>query len=372
MKIVHLETGRHLYGGALQVLLLIEGLRVRGVDGLLVVPPGSGPARAAEEAGLKIRPVPIRGEADLLFGLRFLRILREERPDLVHLHSRRGADTLGGLAAWWSGIPAVLSRRVDNPEPAWLAGIKYRLFARVVAISGAIRTVLAERGVPADKIRVVHSALDPLPWEGPCRREKFRAAFGIPPNVPVVGMAAQFIPRKGHDVLLRALPAVFARHPDTRVLLFGQGPLQDRVAERIRQAGWQDQVLLPGYRDDLAESLPCLDVLVHPATREGLGIILLQAAAARVPVVATAVGGIPEVVEHGETGFLIPPGDFQALAERTVFLLDHPEEARRLGERARRRVESEFSVDRMVEGNLAVYREVLGQENQGARRRTAR
>lgn len=371
MKIVHLETGRHLYGGALQVFLLAQGLRARGVESLIVAASGSGLANAAAESALRVQPLAMRGEADLFFCLRFFRLLRDERPDLVHLHSRRGADTLGALAALWAGAPAVLSRRVDNREPLWLVGPKYRLFVRVIAISHAIRQVLSAQGVPADKLRVVPSALDPGPWKRPCRKEKFRVEVGIPPNVPVVGMAAQFIPRKGHDVLLKALPAIFARHPDTHFLLFGQGPLQSRVAEAIREGGWQRQVLLPGYRHDLPELFPCLDLLVHPATREGLGMVLLQAAAAGIPVVATAAGGIPEVVRHRETGFLIQPGDFRALAEWTVFLLDHPDEARRMGERGLHRVETEFSVERMVEGNLAVYREVVAENSRKTQSRAA-
>jgi glycosyltransferase involved in cell wall biosynthesis len=360
LKVVHLETGRHVYGGALQVLFLVEGLARQGVENLLVVPDGSAVAEEARRRGLPVRSLPMAGEADLAFPFRFRRLLRDEAPDLVHLHSRRGADTLGAVTTKLARIPTVLSRRVDNPEAGWSLGAKYRLFDAVITISEAIRSVLLEQGVPAEKVRCVHSALDPTPFEGPCGRNEFRRAFSLKDGDRVVGMAAQFIPRKGHDTLLTAVPAILRAHPDARFLLFGRGPLRDEVEAEIREAGLADTVLLPGFRDDLPSLLPCLDLLVHPASMEGLGVVLLQASAAGVPIVASAVGGIPEAVAHRENGLLIPPGDPDALAEAVVTLLENPEQARAMGETGRERVRGLFSVERMVEGNLAVYREILG------------
>lgn len=360
MKVVHLETGRHVYGGALQVLLLVEGLARRGVENLLVVPDGSAVAEEARRRALPVRSLPMAGEADLAFPFRFRRLLRDEAPDLVHLHSRRGADTLGAVTTKLARIPTVLSRRVDNPEAGWSLGAKYRLFDAVITISEAIRRVLLEQGVPAEKVRCVHSALDPTPFQGPCRGEEFRRAFGLEEGDRVVGMAAQFIPRKGHDTLLAALPAILRSHPDTRFLLFGRGPLRKEVETKVREAGLADTVLLPGFRDDLPFLLPCLDLLVHPASMEGLGVILLQASAAGIPIVASAVGGIPEAVAHRENGLLVPPGDPNALAEAVVTLLENPDQARAMGEAGREKVRSLFSVEGMVEGNLAVYKEILG------------
>lgn len=359
MRILHLEAGAHMYGGALQVLLLVEGLQRRGVDCLLAVPRGSEVEAEALGRGLPVRGIPMAGEADLLLPFRVRWAVRAFEPDLVHLHSRRGADTLGALGARWSGVPVLLTRRVDNPEPAWLVGPKYRLPQRVIAISEAIRAVLLAGGVPEEKLRCVRSALDAGPYLSPCGREAFLRDFGLEPGDRVVGMAAQFIPRKGHDVLLQAAPAVLRRHPRTRFLLFGRGPMVGEIAQRVGSEGLGDAVRLPGFRPDLPRILPCLDLLVHPAMMEGLGIVLLQASASSIPVVASAVGGIPEAVVHQETGMLVPPGDPQALAEAVCLLLDRPERAREMGARGRQRVLEEFSVDRMVEGNLAVYREML-------------
>jgi len=360
MRVVHLEAGRHVYGGALQALLLVEGLERRGVENVLVVAEGSEVEERARSRGLPVRGLPMAGEADLAFPFRFRQILSQEDPDLVHLHSRRGADTLGALTTKVARIPTVLSRRVDNPEAGWSLGAKYRLFDAVITISEAIGDVLRKQGVPEGKLHCVHSALDPDPFQGPCRRKEFLAELGLPEGHKIVGMAAQFIPRKGHGTLLEAVPEILEIHPDTRFVLFGRGPDWDTIASRVRTSTLEGRVLLPGFREDLATLLPCLDLLVHPATLEGLGIILLQASASGIPVVASAVGGIPEAVAHGESGLLVPPGDPSALADAVVSLLSDPGRARAMGEAGRRRVKDLFSVDRMVEGNLAVYRKVLG------------
>jgi glycosyltransferase involved in cell wall biosynthesis len=359
LKIVHLEAGRHLYGGALQVLLLVEGLERAGCRNLLVLPERTQVAEEAIRRGLPVKELPMAGEADLAFPFRFRKLLKAEAPELVHLHSRRGADTLGALTTRLAGIPAVLSRRVDNPEAGWSLAAKYRLFHHVITISEAIREVLIGQGVPPAKLTCVHSALDPAPFSVPCEGGAFRREFGLSDNARVVGMAAQFIERKGHGTLLEAVPRILQRHPTTRFLLFGRGPLLGEMEARTRAAPWGEAVLFPGFREDLPSFLPCLDLLVHPATREGLGIILLQASASRVPIVASRAGGIPEAVVDGETGILVEPGNPEQLAEAVSNLLADPGRRRELGRAGRQRVEAEFSVEKMVGGSMEVYRRVL-------------
>ena len=360
MKVVHVEAGRHLYGGALQVLYLLEGLRERPSRNVLVCPAGSGIALAAQGIADVVYGLPMHGELDVSFVARFLQVLRLERPDLVHLHSRRGADLWGAIAARLARVPVVLSRRVDNPERLWLARLKYRLYDHVVTISEGIRRVLIAEGVAPDRVTCVHSAVNTVVYRPGCDDAWLRAEFGVPPGAPVVGMVAQFIDRKGHDVLLDAVPQVLARHPDARFLLLGQGPLKPATEERALRRGLAQRVLFPGFRTDLPRILPCLTLLVHPALLEGLGVALLQAAACGVPIVASAVGGIPEAVLDRTNGALVPPGDARSLAREVMRLLGDPEHLRSLGANGRRLVLERFSTGAMVAGNLAVYRSVLG------------
>ena len=368
MSVIHVETGRHLYGGALQVLYLAQGLEERGVKSVLMVPRGSEIAEAAHDRWLRVEEFGFQGEGDVLALGKMA--WRFSRPDVevVHLHSRRGADTLGGVAAAAIRAPVVLTRRVDNREMEWLVGAKYRLYRRVVAISGAVRDVLADQGVPRDKISLVHSAVDATEWQAPRDAAARDREFDLEPGAPAGAMVAQFVSRKGHWVLVHALAILKGRGVTPSVVLFGRGPMRENVAALAEAAGVAGQIRFAGFRDDLHEWLGSFDFCVHPALKEGLGVAALQAGAAGVPVVGGKAGGIPEVIEDGKTGILCPPGDAGALATAIAGLLTDPDAARTMGRRARERIASHFSVDAMVEGNLEVYRRVVRARRRGRQR----
>lgn len=360
MKVLHVEGGAHLYGGALQLLYLLEGLTARGIESHLACRRGCELAnRAAPFA--QVHGMPMAGDLDVTMIARLYRMIRRLRPDLVHLHSRIGADLMGGIAARLGGVPVLHTRRVDNPEPRLLVATKYRLHDRVIAISEGIARVLLGEGLPAAKLRVVRSAVVAQRYAQTCRAHLVSERLGLPDDALLLGVVAQLIERKGHALLLDALPPLLAEQPRLQVVFFGQGPLAAQLEQRIRAAGWSGRVHLVGFRDDLSELLPCLALLVHPALMEGLGVSLLQAAAAAVPIVASRVGGIPEAVEDGVTGLLIPPGDVAALTQAIRILLQDPARREQLGQAGAARVRRAFSVDAMVEGNLAIYRELLAE-----------
>ena len=175
----------------------------------------------------------------------------------------------------------------------------------------------------------------------------------------MIGVIAQLIPRKGHRLLIEAMPLILKECPHVRVLFFGRGPLEASLKAMIRDRDLTDRVALGGFRDDLQRILPCLDLVVHPALMEGMGVSLLQASCAGVPIVASRVGGIPEAVQEGVTGYLVPPSDVSALAEAIIQILKSPDRRRAMGLSGRQWVENYFSEDRMVEGNLAVYQDLL-------------
>ena len=358
MKILHVEAGKHYYGGARQVVYIIEGLARRGVDNVLACAPDAEIGKAVDGVA-QVRRIAMGGDADVGMAWRLARLIRTVRPDLVHLHSRRGADLWGGIAARLTGTPCVLSRRVDNPEARWQVALKYRLYDHVITISEGIRRVLLDEGVPPSRVTCVRSAVDAAPYLAAVDRHAFLRAFDLPPDAVIVGMVAQLIPRKGHRYLIDAVEALHRDHPQLRVLLFGQGPLQAELEADIARRGLRDAIRLAGFRHDLPQWLGGLDILAHPADMEGLGVSLLQASAAAVPIVATRAGGLPEAVEDGVNGLLVAPGDVPALTATLRRLLNDPALRRQLGEAGRRRILSAFSIDAMVDGNLAVYRQVL-------------
>jgi glycosyltransferase involved in cell wall biosynthesis len=183
----------------------------------------------------------------------------------------------------------------------------------------------------------------------------------LPADALVVGVVAQLIERKRHSRLLAVLPNLLWGCPQLRVVCFGRGPLEARLRRQLTRLALTDCVTLAGFRHDLPELLPGLDLLVHPAEREGLGLALLEAASAGVAVVACAVGGVPDVVVDGETGVLVQRDDAVALRDAIARLLGAPQERRRLGAGARRHVERRFDTARLVAEHLALYTRLLAE-----------
>ncbi len=364
LRILHVETGMNLYGGALQVHYLLRGLADReNIESTLVCPNGSAIAEVTMENVKTLHAVPMEGDLDLLFIPRLMSIIKKENPDIIHLHSRRGADILGGIAAKLTGKRCILTRRVDNPENRVWASVKYRLYDRIITISEGIREVLICEKIPPRKITCVHSAVDMDLYGQTCDREWFLKEFGLKQTSRVCGTVAQFIDRKGHRFLIRAIPEILKTVPEAVFLFLGKGPIEDQLKSHCHELGIEKHVLFVGFRNDLDRIMGCLDLVIHPALMEGLGVSLLQAAAAGVPIVGTRAGGIPEIVRDGVNGFLIPPSNVQSITDTVVKILTDRNLALQLGENGRMIAFRSFSIESMVEGNLGMYREMMSEQS---------
>jgi glycosyltransferase involved in cell wall biosynthesis len=359
MKILHVETGRHLYGGPQQVLYLVEALDERGHESILVCPPGSGVDQAARRAGIRVQNLFCAGDLDLPFAYRLTQYLKELQPDLVHCHSRRGADMLGGMAASFADIPAVVSRRVDNTEMRLVAALRYRPFRKVIAISETIARVLREHGVADDRIEVIRSAVDTGRLSRPADCGKLREELAVPADACVVAAAGQLIPRKGHRYLLQAVADLHRRYPQLRLVIFGEGYLNNQLRAQSASLGLGDVVQFAGFRDDLDDFMGCIDIFAHPALAEGLGVATLKAAAAAVPVVGFAAGGLPEAVVDSETGVLVPPEDVDALSGALATLIGDADLRRRMGAAGQDRMQKEFSIATMADKHVNLYETIL-------------
>lgn len=360
MKILHVETGRHLYGGPQQAVYLVSALRQRGLDCTLLCPPDTGVDSAAREARIPVRNLFCAGDLDLPFAYRLTQYLQSAKPDLLHCHSRRGADMLGGLAASFADVPAVVSRRVDNTEMRVLAALRYRPFCKIIAISEAIAAVLREHDVAPERIEVIRSAVDTARFEAPANRAAFRTEFGIPRDALVLGAAGQLIPRKGHRYLLEAMVELRHEHGNIRLIIFGEGYLNNQLRALAAALSLGDVVQFAGFRDDLDDFMGCFDIFVHPALSEGLGVVTLKAAAAGVPVVGFDAGGLSEAVLNGVTGILVATEDVAALRKAIVTLLDSKSTRQKMGEAGRERMQKEFSIATMADKHIALYEAVLG------------
>jgi len=359
MKILHVETGRHLYGGPQQVIYLVSALLERGHDCTLVCPPESGVDAVARMAAIPVRNLFCAGDLDLPFAYRLKQYLQSSRPDIVHCHSRRGADMLGGLAASIADIPAVVSRRVDNTELRLLAAIRYRPFAKIIAISHAVARVLQEHGVDASRIEVIRDAVDTERFRMAGNCDAMRAEFGIPEGVFVIAAAGQLIPRKGHRYLLQAIAELEQRHSGLRLIIFGDGFLNTQLRAQATSLGLGGVVQFAGFREDLDDYMGCFDLFAHPALAEGLGVVTLKAAAAGLPVVGFRSGGLVEAIAHNDTGILVAPASVDELRDAIATLMDDGDLRGRMGAAGRERMQKEFSIATMADKHITLYEAIL-------------
>ena len=320
LRIVHVDTETGFSGGEVQVFLLLEGLRARGHEVLLISPPGSRCEREARARGFETRTVRTRNDLDArgVYGL--WRAFRESGADLVHLHTGR-ATWLGGLAARLAGLPALTTRRMDrHVRPGLRTQLIYRVFTqRAVAISPAVARRLSDAGVPEERMRTISSSVDPRAVEPRVGRDARRRAGRVPEDALLLLVLANLVPRKGVDVLLEALVGL---EPAPRLWIAGDGPERGALEAQAQQLGLAERVHFLGRCDDTGDLLAACDVFVMPSRLEGLGVAALEAMAAGRPVVASRVGGLAGLVVHERTGLLVPPDDVASLADALRRLLD--------------------------------------------------
>jgi glycosyltransferase involved in cell wall biosynthesis len=359
VKILHVETGRHFLGGPQQVVYLINALRERGHDNTLVCPPDSGIDGIARLAGIRVQNLFCAGDLDLPFAYRLSQFLKEQAPDIVHCHSRRGADLLGGLAASYVDIPAVVSRRVDNTEMRLMATLRYKPFRKIIAISEAIAEVLREHDVADERIAVIRSAVDAGAFAHEPDCDAFRKEFGMGEGTFAIAAAGQLIPRKGHRYLLEAIAGLVHESAKIKLVIFGDGYLNNQLQAQAASLDLEDVVQFAGFRDDLDSFIACFDLFAHPALTEGLGVAALKAAAAGVPVVGFDAGGLKEAVEHGRSGLLVQAEDVEGLKEAIATLIDDDPMRAQMSVAGRERMQNEFSIATMADKHIALYESVL-------------
>jgi glycosyltransferase involved in cell wall biosynthesis len=363
VKVLHVHKLTGVSGSENHLLALLPALRAHGVDarflGLDV--PGTDAARFHErldELGVPHRSVRCGLDASPRLARDVIRAVRVEQPDLLHTHLVHG-DVYGSIAGAVTRTPFVSTRH--NDDRYLLGPFRYvdRAFARnakrIIAISDAVRVFLERAGHDPAKLMTIHYGLDDLPIAA---SEPTPEQAGIPPDAPLAVAVGRLIEQKDHPTLLRAFARVRESQPATRLAILGSGPLEAQTRALAEELGLGKAVFLPG-RTEIRDWLARADVFVHTSRWEGFGIVLLEAMLAGLPVVATSVSAVPEVVADGETGALVAAGDVEGVARELGALLADPDLARRLGEAGRARARSEFSVERMADQTILVYEDAL-------------
>ena len=296
--------------------------------------------------------------------LRLYGALRRLRPALVHT-GLFTADLYGRLAARLAGVPIVVStvHSVDLDKPSRYVIVDRllrRLTDRFITTAGAVRTVLGEReGVPAQRTTVIYNGVNLREFSPASSNGHLREELGWSGGEPLIGIVGRLAPVKDHETFLYAAALVRQAVPRARFVIVGDGPLRIALHHLVDRLDLGGHVRLTGSRAEVASVYDALDLLVVSSRYEGCCRVILEAMAMGKPVIATAVGGNPELVLAGQTGLLVPPEDPRHLADAILELLDYPERARAMGRAARHRAEQRFSLERMVEETDRVYQELL-------------
>jgi glycosyltransferase involved in cell wall biosynthesis len=246
-------------------------------------------------------------------------------------------------------VPIVVHRRLDF-SPGVLSGAKYRSVSGYVAVSAAVRDVLVGFGVDPHKISVVYDGVEVVEAIPDGDSE------GLDPLIGCVGALVQ---HKDHANFLRAMVGVMEAHPRARGVVLGEGSRRRKLEALAQSLGLGGRVTFPGHDHNARQRMAGFTVFCHPSREEGMGQVLVEAALAGAPVVATSAGGIVDVVEHGVTGWLVPPRDPGQLAQAICLALEDPREAQRRAGLAKVRARERFSVAAMVQGTEEAYRRVL-------------
>jgi L-malate glycosyltransferase len=360
-RLIHFNTEMRWRGGELQTLLLSRELVRRGHQCLVLTPPASTLATKARESGVPVETIASRGEFDLPAVLSLARLIRRFQPDLIHYHTSH-AITLGTLASFASSrIPTVASRRVSfplsrNPLAVW----KYTLRVdRIIAVSEGIRDLMSRSGIAPERITVIHSAIDLDRFRHLPDRQEARRSLGYGHEDFVVGSVGHLAEHKGHAVLVEAAGRLAADYGFLRFLVVGAGEREDALRRQIRNLGLQEVFRLRGFTEEVANLLPALDLFVFPSlSGEGSPAVLKEAMACGLPIVASAISGVEEVIQEGQEGFLVPPGDARALGDVILRVASDRSLGIECGRLGRERV-VRFSVDRLVDQTEALYQELL-------------
>ena len=359
---LHIDTARTWRGGQNQVLLTVMGMRSAGHRAALVAHPDGELRRRAEE-GLDLIPLAPRAEMDLSAGWRLSRVIRREDPDILHAHDPHGvamASLAVSLDPRGPQPPLVASRRVDfHLRGGAFSRWKNRQVRCFVCASEAIRRVLLADGIEPERTVTVHEGIDVAHVDAAPRAD-VHAELWLPHHAPLVGSIGALVPHKGHHDFVEAAALALHEIPDTRFVILGEGELRQTLEHQVRHLRLEKHVFLAGFRADALSFLKAFDVFVMSSVTEGLGTSLLDAMACEKAIVATRVGGIPEVVVDGETGFLVPARSPRALAQGIVTLLRNETLRRACGQAGRTRVLARFTVERMVRETLEVYGRLAG------------
>lgn len=380
IKVMRIIARLNVGGPAIHTILLTDRMKREGFATTLVAgvtgPDEGDMLDLAARNGVEPVIMPTLGRElspanDVRTIFQLYRLMRRERPDVVHTHTAK-AGTVGRIAARLARVPVVVHTFHGHVLSGYFSPLKTRFFIQIERLLARATDRILVLGEPqlrdirgfgigrAEQFQCVPLGLELREFLDAARlRGQLRRELGIAAETPLVGIVARLVPIKGHGLFLKAAKEVAAVRPDARFLIIGDGELRKHLEGEARSLGIADRVLFTGFRSDLPAIYADLDVVALSSFNEGLPVTIIEALAAGRPVVATDVGAVRDLIVPGETGWLVPAGQHESLARGILRLLEYPEHALRLGEAGRGHVYPRLSIDRLVGDLATLYRERL-------------
>jgi glycosyltransferase involved in cell wall biosynthesis len=377
-RILHVTQGTT--GGTLEFLRLLLPRLDRERFEVEVACPSSGPMKTRlEELSIRVHEIAMEREISPLSDLRayaeLLKVIRSRRPDLLHLHSSK-AGAIGRLAAFSCGVPSVYTPHgwsfgmEVSRRKKWMYATIERCAAAlgdtIVNISDAESDLARRfRVAPDAKLTTIFNGIDPTPFQRTPNHD-LRARLGIPVHAFVIGMTARLMPQKSPLTFVDVARLVAREVPNAYFLLVGDGEMRADVERRVRHANLDGRFLITGWKADVHEYISLFDVALLTSAWEGFGLVIAEYMAAKKPVVASRVGGIPNIIEHNRTGILVEAGDVAAFAKAIVALHVQTDLAAAVAERGHDTVTTRFHIDRVVSEHEDLYTKLIGPKDYDA------
>jgi glycosyltransferase involved in cell wall biosynthesis len=366
IRLLFLVNGFAIGGGEIKLLELVGEIVRKQAEKfhVMVCSVGQGgPLQKDFEAlGIRTEVYPKKGPYDISLVWKVARLMRQERIDMVQT-TLFYADVIGTLAARMAGVKHVVSWEAITEPYRRKHLLAYRLaskwFAVSVAVSEAIRRkVMDERHVPPRKAVTIHYGVDPRRFR-PGKSHSLRKELGLGRKQKILGTVARLTTQKGHCYLIEAASRIVEAYPEAHFVFAGDGPLRSELESQTRRVGLEDHIHFLGFRTDVRELMNDFDVFILPSLWEGLPNVVLEVMACGKPVVATAVDGTPEAVVHGQTGFLVPPRNPEALADAVIDILADERQLKAMGMRGRERIVQAFSLNKQIDAFVNLYEKLV-------------
>ena len=355
IKVLHIDAEKLWRGGQQQAVYLYEGMQQRGIPGNFVCQPHSKLEQYFQKHNLEYKSIPFRGELDLIAGYRLSKFARKHHFSILICHSAHSLSWGLMAKAFYPTLKIIGVRRAEfiigkNILSRW----KYRnaTLDRIVAISESVQKVLIENGISREKINIIYSCINRNKFDTLDRDPTIRAKWNIPQDSILTGMFAAFDKYKDYPTFLKAASLALRERKDLFFLAVGEGELKNAMQELAKELNISDRVIFTGFQQEVGKILNSLDIFVLASKKEGLGTSILEAMAAGVPVIATASGGIPELIKDGENGLLVPPSNPEKLKDAILKLANSPELRFRMAERGKseaQKFDKEIMISKYIE-----------------------